>query len=123
VDKNMKRKITIVSIITILMLVTISYETALNTKDVEKKESPLYKIRTKNAIKEKIGEIIKNIKTRFLNRRIFFIPGDRFYYTESFDFWEWTTKPSPAICQKAPVYTAWEGKRSFCTPCYKTDAK
>jgi len=70
----MNRKITCISIVAVLMLITISYATALNTTDVEKKESPLFKIRTNRVIKEKISSIIENIKTQFLGGRIFFIP-------------------------------------------------
>ena len=56
----------------ITILLTVSIATAITPTDSKKQkgESPLYKIRTKNAIKEKI----QNIKTRFLGERIFFIP-------------------------------------------------
>ena len=70
----MKRKIIIVSILAVLMLITISYATAVNTIDADKKESPLYTIRTRQAITERISSFIDNIKTRFLGERIFFIP-------------------------------------------------
>ncbi|HEY0089047.1 MAG TPA: hypothetical protein VGB37_09390 [Candidatus Lokiarchaeia archaeon] len=58
------------------MLVTISFASAINsnTTNVEKKESPLYRIRTRLAIGEKIGQIFKNIKTKFLGDRMFFLP-------------------------------------------------
>ena len=69
------KKILIISISAVLMLVTISFASAIDTNtDVEKKESPLYKIRTRQAIREKIGKIIENIKTKFLGERIFFLP-------------------------------------------------
>ena len=72
----MKKKIMIGGIIVIFMLVTISFASAINTNNInaERKESPLYKIRTELAIKEKIGKIFVLIKTRFLGERIFFIP-------------------------------------------------
>jgi len=72
------------------MLVAISYTTAVNsnTAHIEKKESPLYKIKTRWAIGEKISEIVKNIKIKYLGQRIFFIPfrwifGTDGYYIES----------------------------------------
>lgn len=53
------------------MLVTITMATAVNTKKTEeKKESPLYGIRTNRAISEKI----QNLKTKFFGNRLFFLP-------------------------------------------------
>ena len=69
----MNKKILIGSVLTILMLVTISFATAVTSntnKDVENKESPLFRIRTKLAI----GERIKNLAIIFLRQRIFFLP-------------------------------------------------
>ena len=55
------------------MLVAITMVSALNTKlNVEAKESPLFGIKNKKAI----GEKIENIKTSFLERRIFFMMPD-----------------------------------------------
>ena len=71
------KKILIISILAVLTLVTISYASAMNnnnTTQVEKKESPLYKIRTRSVIREKINQILEHIKTKFLGERIFFIP-------------------------------------------------
>ena len=68
----MNRKITCISIAAVLMLVTISYATALNTTDVEKKASPLFKIRTNRAITEKISSIIENIKKCRISLRLIF---------------------------------------------------
>jgi len=58
------------------MLAAISYATAVNTNgtNIENKDSPLFGIRTQRAIREKIGEIMKNIKTKFIGERIFFVP-------------------------------------------------
>ncbi|HEY0087970.1 MAG TPA: hypothetical protein VGB37_03955 [Candidatus Lokiarchaeia archaeon] len=73
----MNKKILLVSILSILMLVTISFASAINTEnlnEVKNKESPLFKIRTRSAIGEKIGHIIKNIKAKFIGERIFFLP-------------------------------------------------
>ncbi|MDH7517776.1 MAG: hypothetical protein QHH19_05475 [Candidatus Thermoplasmatota archaeon] len=53
-------------------LVAISFVSAVTTKTktTEKKESPLYVIRNRQAIKEKIGDIV----TKFFGERIFFLP-------------------------------------------------
>ena len=58
------------------MLLVITFASAINSNitAVEKKESPLYNIRTGLAIGEKISQILENIKTKFLGERIFFIP-------------------------------------------------
>jgi len=71
----MKKKIPLFSILVIFMLLIISFATAVKTTDVEKKESPLYGIRIRRAINEKIGKIIDNIKIKFLGERIFYLPS------------------------------------------------
>jgi len=73
----MNKRILIFGALTVFMLVTISFASAINnntTTQVDKKESPLYRIRTRAAIGEKIGQIFKNIKAKFLRERIFFMP-------------------------------------------------
>ncbi len=71
----MNKKILIVCILAVFTLVAISFASAINTTTpVKKKESPLYGIRTRRAIGERLGEIIDYIKTRFLGDRIFFLP-------------------------------------------------
>ena len=75
----MNKKITIGSMFAVLMLVAISFATAINTTDVGNKESPLYGLRTRLAIGEKISNIIENIKTKFLGDRVFFIPFSSVY--------------------------------------------
>jgi hypothetical protein len=70
----MKKKVVAISILAVLMIVAISYATAVNTTNTEKKESPLYGLRTRRAITDKIGTILENIKTKFLGDRIFFLP-------------------------------------------------
>jgi hypothetical protein len=70
-------KITIIAIFVILMLVMISYASAINTKtNIEKKESPLFQVRTRAVNGEKIIDILDNIKTKFLGERLFFIPNE-----------------------------------------------
>jgi len=71
----MNKKFVVLGILAVLMLLTISLASAINTQtNVEKKESPLYKIRTKLAIGEKISQIFQNIKIKFLGERLFLIP-------------------------------------------------
>jgi len=71
---KMKKKIVTISILAVFILVAISYATAVNATNTEKKESPLYGLRAKRAIREKLGDLIENIKTKFLGSRIFFLP-------------------------------------------------
>ena len=71
------KKITLLAgILLAFMLVTISFASAINTNvtNTERKESPLYKFRTRQAISEKLDYIIENIKTRFIGGRLFFVP-------------------------------------------------
>ena len=67
------KKVVTISILVVFMIVAISYATALSTTNTEKKESPLYGLRTRLAIGEKISNIVENIKTKFLGNRIFFL--------------------------------------------------
>lgn len=80
----MNRKLLLITVLAVFMLMAISYATAVNTKtsEIVTKESPLYNIRTRRAIDEKIGDIIDNIKTRFLGERAFFIPFYRLSYLD-----------------------------------------
>ena len=72
---NMKKKLIIVSVFATLILVTISLASAINSNNENlEKDSPLYKIRTKRAIGEKISKLIDNIKTKFIGERIMFLP-------------------------------------------------
>jgi len=71
---GMDKKVVIGSIFVVLMLVTITYASAATNNTAEEKESPLYGIRARRAINEKVTSIIENIKTRFLSERIFFLP-------------------------------------------------
>jgi len=73
------KKIMILAALTILMLVAISFSSATDSRAyLKKKESPLYKIRTKQSINEDIGDIIEFIKIKFLGGRIFFQPIKNF---------------------------------------------
>ena len=71
----MNKKILVVCILVVFTLVAISFASAINTTTpVKKKESPLYGIRTRRAIGERLGKIIEHIKTKFLGERVFFLP-------------------------------------------------
>ena len=73
----MKRKIIIGSILAVFLIMTTSIGSVMGTEteNSETKESPLFKIRTKEAITEKIETIKENIKTTFISKdRIFFAP-------------------------------------------------
>ena len=71
----MNRKGTISSLAIIFIIISLSFISVVNadTKDStpNDKVSPLYKVRTENAIKEKIGEL----KTNYLGNRIFILPN------------------------------------------------
>ena len=61
----------ILIIIIVLMLVAISYATAVSSLNDEEKESPLYRIRSNKATAKDLGKIIQQIKTKFLGERLF----------------------------------------------------
>ena len=66
-----------------------------------KKESSLYKIRTRRAIGERLGKIIDYLKTRFIGERMFFLPFQ----------WLFREKPSyPKESTQIP---------SYCPPSYR----
>jgi len=69
----MNKKIAIISFLAVLFLISVSMATAVNTTNKttsDKKESPLFGIRTNRAINEKT----QNLKTKFLRNRLFFLP-------------------------------------------------
>ena len=75
----MNKKIWIGSLLAVLMLVSISFVSSAEVSaNVEKKESPLYKVRSRRAVGEKIGAILDNIKTKFLAGRMLFLPFQGF---------------------------------------------
>ena len=92
----MNKKILVVSILAVFTLIAISFASAVSTNtatSVKKKESPLYRIRTRRAIGERPGKIIDNIKTRFLGDRIFYLPFQRIRNIISED-WTYGIPPS-----------------------------
>jgi len=66
------------SISAVFMLVAISLTSAVGSNEtktvVEKKESPLFGIRTRLAIGERLENLKEIIKTRFIGDRVFFLP-------------------------------------------------
>ena len=93
----MKKKIMLIGFLAIIMLLTITFTTAIGTNTTsEQKESPLYKIRTRQKINEKINEVLKQIKTKFLGERIFLLPGTWFNYI--LDHNSYFTEKAPTEC-------------------------
>ena len=71
----MNKKILLFSILAVFTIVSISYASAINTTTpVKTKESPLFGIRGRRAIQEKIGDVLENIKTKYIGKRVFFLP-------------------------------------------------
>jgi len=74
----MNKKIKIIGGLIAFLLITIVFASTVSSyseKAVENKESPLYQIRTQQRIIQKIDYLIKNIKTKFLGERMFFLPA------------------------------------------------
>jgi len=73
----MKKKILIFVILSIFMLVSITFASAIQTQNAvnKKKISPIFKIRIQNALnKQERREIVKNFLSNFLEGRVFYIP-------------------------------------------------
>lgn len=74
---KMRKKILIIGILAVFTLVAISFATVVssNTTTTEKKkESPLFGIRAKLAIGERLDKLKENIKARFIGEHVFFLP-------------------------------------------------
>ncbi len=69
---KMDKKLFVVSILVIVMLVTISLVSATNAQKIEKKESPLFKIRTQKAVNRE--NLKERIITMLFAQRILWIP-------------------------------------------------
>lgn len=77
----MKKKILVVSILGVFILVAISLASGFNTGTAtaaERKDSPLFGIRTRRATRDRLQELRESIKTRFIGERIFFLPFSSF---------------------------------------------
>ena len=73
----MNKKLFVISILSVFMLIAISLVTAVSSNTnttVKKKESPLFGIRTKLAIGDKLKDLREKIKARFIGERVFFLP-------------------------------------------------
>jgi hypothetical protein len=68
----MNKKILFISVLSVFMLLAIAFASTVtsDTQKPPKKESPLFGIRVRQAIKEKISDFI----TRFVGERVFFLP-------------------------------------------------
>jgi len=71
----MNKKLLVVSILAVFMLVAISFASAVssNTMSDEKRESPLFRIRIRKAIGERLDELKEAIKAKFIGERLFFL--------------------------------------------------
>lgn len=90
----MDRKIFATSILVLFMLIAISVAPAISsntTEQTDQKESPLFGIRTRRAIREKIVDFVK---ARFIGERMFFLPfqwlKNREDLPERYMFQKWT---------------------------------
>jgi hypothetical protein len=73
---KMNKKAMIVSIFFVLIMLGISLTTTVSSNtSSEKKDSPLYRIKTRLINGEKIGKIIEDIKTKFIGGKLYFIPS------------------------------------------------
>jgi hypothetical protein len=76
-NKKMNKKILIFGILAVFLMMTVSIVSVVGSEiTTETKESPLWRIRTRQAIREKIGRIMENIHASFLGEnRVFFVPS------------------------------------------------
>ena len=74
---NMNKKISLIGILAVLMLITIALSATVSSNEAvtERKESPLWRIRTEIKISEKLEDAINNIKSSFFSEnRIWSVP-------------------------------------------------
>ena len=120
----MKKKISIISILAVLMLVTISFAAAVSSeKRTGEKESPLYRIRTSKALGEKLANILENIRTKFLGERIFYsfiflgkwVHNGRIMYTQG----KLCTVSCVPTCPELCTSKCWAGSmpQTYTKPC------
>ena len=112
----MNKKILTISIVVVFMLLAMSFASTVssNTSKPIRKESPLFGIRTRRAVKEKIGDVIENIKTKYIGERVFFLPFQFF----SLKWQRFIEDPSPILWTKNPVHCETEfAKDLTCINC------
>jgi len=108
------KKIVWIYILAVIMLVAVSYVSAVtanSAESIQKKESPLYRVRSKIAISEKIATLINMVKSRFLGERIFFLRFDRLSYETPILSKEWHTNDGAWSCDSIICFSY------FTTPC------
>jgi hypothetical protein len=109
----MNKKILVLSLLGVLMLVSISFVSSAEVNTyVEKKESPLYGIRTRRAITENIEKIVKNIKTKFLGERVFWIPYHLFVYNRQSLSYDTEVGYMDTLCCTNKIIAP----RTYCSP-------
>ena len=109
----MNKKILIVSIIAVFLLVAISLSTAVSSNTVntiKKKESPLFGIRTRRAVKERVGEVIENIKAKYIGERVFFLPFQ--FMLSKWQNYQYTLE-DPDCVTELNIITCWYGKTCY----------
>ena len=95
----MMRKGFVLGIVVLFIGISIISSTATNTTtDIERKESPLFCIRTNQVLREKIGDLI----TKYIGERVFFLPFQLLKYKESLSLrhrmGEKSTSCGPTTC-------------------------
>ena len=114
----MNKKLFVISILAAFILLVISFVSVVgyNTSTPIRKESPLFGIRGRRAIYEKIGDMLENIKTKYVGKRVFFLPfqcikdkgklSERNYLKDPLTYWcDWTegegctTLPTNCFCE------------------------
>jgi hypothetical protein len=83
----MNKKIFVISILSVFMLIAISFVTVVSsntTTIVKKKESPLFWIRTRLNSGERLENLKENIKVKYIGQRLFFLPFQFLKNGESF---------------------------------------
>lgn len=96
----LNKKIIVISILAVLILVTISFSTAVssNTSKSAKRESPLFGIRTRQAIREKIGDLLR----RFVGEQVFFLPFQWLINRDNLPSRHHFMKKTDATCPTCP---------------------
>jgi hypothetical protein len=120
----MNKKILMVSVLAVFMLVAISFATAINTTPAKKKESPLFQIRTRLAIGERLQDLKDTLKARFVGERLFFLPFN--WLKNNIQGQTLDSIVVPTNCQSSCTYektdTCYNCQTSRPTLCYHTCA-
>lgn len=113
----MNKKLLLVSILAVLTLVAISFATVVSsntTTTVKKKESPLFGIRTRLAIGERVQDLKDTIKARFIGGRVFFLPFQWLRNKDDLSVRQrLEDKTQDVYCTQ---YGEWTCQQTICTP-------